>query len=610
MEIRRLLLLAQLPLWLGFGAAYFAIGEAINRRVHIVEQATQTRVQTAQLADVLQLMVDMETGVRGFVLAGHEEFLDPYRTGREQLGGTMAQLYARAERLPFPELARRDLQRIDSLSTRWVAEIAEPEILARRAGRLEAAAEIVRSGRGRRLVDALRERIRLYEAREKRLLREQEMQADALLARLRRTLLVVGSVLLLLNLGIALTLGTLLSRGLEQLLGAIRALGRSGESIRLPEQSITELSELGAGFNQMSADLTRAQAASEQHAADLSQRNVQMRSLGEVSDWLQAARSMEEAAEVLHKALGTLLPGTQGVVLLYNASRNLLTPLTVWGQTDQPAPTSPGGCWALRRGEAQFPGEGRFAPPCLDVALSAEVQAGGYVCFPLFSHGETIGMLRFGAAPGAGVTILDSREELRQLLVPLSRQVGLALSALRLRDRLLEQSRRDPLTGLSNRRHLEEELGQWVARAARGEPLSLLALDVDHFKRLNDTFGHDAGDAVLVKLGQLLRELTPPGGLAARPGGEEFTLLIPAGQAEAVALAEGLRARVEGWAMTYSGIPLGQITVSQGVASWRPGSTPASLTKEADQALYRAKGEGRNRVVRAEAPTRMGDSRH
>lgn len=134
MEIRRLLLLAQLPLWLGFGAAYFAVEEAVNRRVHIVGQATQTRVQTAQLADLLQLMVDMETGVRGYVLAGHEEFLGPYRAGREQLGATMAQLYNRTEHLPFPELARRDLQRIDSLSSRWVVEIAEPEIRARVEG--------------------------------------------------------------------------------------------------------------------------------------------------------------------------------------------------------------------------------------------------------------------------------------------------------------------------------------------------------------------------------------------------------------------------------------------------------------------------------------------
>lgn len=162
-------------------------------------------------------------------------------------------------------------------------------------------------------------------------------------------------------------------------------------------------------------------------------------------------------------------------------------------------------------------------------------------------------------------------------MIPLTRQIGLVLSALQLQDRLLEQSRRDPLTGLANRRHLEEELSVQANLAATGDtPLSLLALDIDHFKRLNDTFGHDAGDAVLVQMGQTLRKLTPAGALAARPGGEEFCLLLPGFTGdEALALAEQVRDAIEGWSLAHAGISLGRITASLGVSTWGDTATSA-----------------------------------
>jgi diguanylate cyclase (GGDEF)-like protein len=129
----------------------------------------------------------------------------------------------------------------------------------------------------------------------------------------------------------------------------------------------------------------------------------------------------------------------------------------------------------------------------------------------------------------------------------------------------------------------------------------LIALDVDHFKRLNDTFGHDAGDAALVRLSAALRDMAPPGSTPARPGGEEFSLLLPGHDlAVAHALAERLRAEIAGWSLTHAGISLGQLTVSMGVAGYTaPLSTPAALVRAADEALYSAKRQGRNRVVEA-----------
>ncbi|MDL2345151.1 GGDEF domain-containing protein [Deinococcus sp. MIMF12] len=215
---------------------------------------------------------------------------------------------------------------------------------------------------------------------------------------------------------------------------------------------------------------------------------------------------------------------------------------------------------------------------------------------PLFSHGETLGILR--VRPEIEGQSLPA--ELRETLPAVARQVALALAGLRLQERLHQQAIRDPLTGLFNRRHLEEALASAGAHAAAtGEPLSLIALDVDHFKRFNDTFGHEAGDAVLVRVGAALRDLVPPGAVPARPGGEEFTLLLPGLDTGAAAeLAERLRETVAGWSLSHAGMALGQVTVSLGVAALGVHApAPDGLPRVADEALYAAKAAGRNRVV-------------
>lgn len=583
--LRRTLLLWQLPFLALLLLAWGLVNQSLGSRVQATARATELRMHSETLAGVLGAVVDMETGVRGYVLAGREDFLDPYRAGRTALAARLTRLRTLSVQMqgaqtPDAAQALRDIDRIEELALRWQTEVAEPEIAARRAGQADEARLLVTTGRGKRLVDAIRERVARYGEREQTRLAAQEAQARRELSRLRSLLLGLGAALLLFSVGAALFTSRRLSGRLEELGGAAERLASGERDVRLEVGGWSELRGLSLAFNRMSTELEQAQAEAVVRARDLTHRNVQMRALGELSDWMQAARSLSEGAEVLARALPALLPGTQGTLHLHNASRNLLAPLVSWGGAAAASPSAPDACWALRRGEARFPGEGRFAPPCAAVLGGANGECGQesreYVCFPLFSHGETLGTLRLSAAPEAGEAgLLADREELRQLLVPLTRQVGLALAALRLQERLLAQSLlaqslRDPLTGLSNRRHLEQELEAHSLQATvAGTPLALLALDVDHFKRLNDTFGHDAGDAVLVRLGAALRSLTPPGGLAARPGGEEFALLLPGlTEAEAAEVAERIRAEVASWTLTHTGIPLGQITVSQGLASW------------------------------------------
>ena len=159
-------------------------------------------------------------------------------------------------------------------------------------------------------------------------------------------------------------------------------------------------------------------------------------------------------------------------------------------------------------------------------------------------------------------------------------------------------ARTDALTGLANRRRLHEALQRELARAERtDQPLSTILADLDHFKSINDQYGHIIGDHVLVHAAAVFGSQSRPYDLAARYGGEEFMLLLPGTSTEdALAIAERIRKDVS--EIEVPGCPQG-ITISLGVACWREGETPEQFVARADGALYRAKNAGRNRVAAA-----------
>ncbi|HET7730811.1 MAG TPA: CHASE domain-containing protein [Usitatibacter sp.] len=171
-------------------------------------------------------------------------------------------------------------------------------------------------------------------------------------------------------------------------------------------------------------------------------------------------------------------------------------------------------------------------------------------------------------------------------------------------------SMRDPLTGLFNRRYVEETMMRELPRARRmGQSVGAIVLDLDHFKQLNDTHGHDAGDFVLARVGELLRNATRAGDIAARFGGEEFCLILPGSSLEvARARAEAIRAAYQGMAFDFDGLALGPFTLSAGVAALSPLSDDwSSVLRDADRALYAAKQAGRNRVLAAPGPNLGSD---
>jgi len=320
--------------------------------------------------------------------------------------------------------------------------------------------------------------------------------------------------------------------------------------------------------------------------------------LAELLDILQACQTVDEACMTAKSILPEILSARSGALCLTSSSRDLVEEVLTWGEESASETTfRPAECWALRRGKAQSVNPSGSALRCAHVH---EIPGGGYICVPLAAQGETLGVLYLeadpsepGAKPGAAIGSLMSQA------VAAGERISLALANLHLREVLRNQSVRDPLTGLFNRRYMEETLTRELKRAGRAkEPVSFLMLDVDHFKRFNDTFGHLAGDTLLRSLGKFLVENTRGHDVVCRYGGEEFAVIMVGASLEnAMKRAEALRQGVKKLTIEHSGEILGVVTISVGVSAFPQRSEPELLLQSADQALYRAKAEGRDRVA-------------
>ena len=253
----------------------------------------------------------------------------------------------------------------------------------------------------------------------------------------------------------------------------------------------------------------------------------------------------------------------------------------------------PQDCWGLRTGHIHLTRADDLTVACKHV-IAGEY---AYFCLPLAAQGRSIGVVHFQSYDAQPLP-----EALLLLANMFAEEVGLSIANLRLREALRNQSIRDPLTGLFNRRYLEETLDREVRRATRSEqPLGLLMLDLDHFKKFNDTHGHEAGDSVLRETATFLAASVRAEDIVCRFGGEEFLIILPtADRAAAHGRAEKICANLRLLEVVHQGQHVGTVTVSVGVAALpEHGVTPQRLLEAADAALYRAKREGRDRVMDA-----------
>ena len=262
-------------------------------------------------------------------------------------------------------------------------------------------------------------------------------------------------------------------------------------------------------------------------------------------------------------------------------------------------------CWGLRRGRPHVVQEPDSEMNCAH--LGKDVPA-SYLCIPMMAQGETLGVLHLRSEPpdanpserrpNAQDRHFTSSKQ--QLAVTVAEHIALSIASLKLRETLRHQAIRDPLTCLYNRRYMEETIERELHRAARnGAPLGIIMFDIDHFKELNDSFGHSAGDAFLRELGTFLMANVRQEDIACRYGGDEFILVLPECSIETTReRAEQVREGFKRLGVKYHGQGLRAVTLSLGVAVFSAhGLTAESLLRKADQALYRAKAEGRDRVV-------------
>jgi diguanylate cyclase (GGDEF)-like protein len=273
------------------------------------------------------------------------------------------------------------------------------------------------------------------------------------------------------------------------------------------------------------------------NALERTKLNREARLLSELNEWLQSCKSLEELYQMVGEFVSRLLPGCAGTLYIYANSRDVLETARVWNGAHSTTAIQPDDCWGLRRGRTYTSGEGEIHFPCAHVA-SADVK--DYCCIPILAHGETIGMLHLEfAASGAkdcGAHGAADMAEQRRLGLVCAEQISLAIANVKLRDQLRDQSIRDALTGMFNRRYLLETCRREFSRATRaGQPVSMLSIDVDHFKKFNDNHGHDAGDTVLRAVGDLLKSSFRDEDVPCRFGGEEFVVLLPGATAEAAA---------------------------------------------------------------------------
>jgi len=382
--------------------------------------------------------------------------------------------------------------------------------------------------------------------------------------------------------------------------------GNTASRIKVAAMGSREFRRLAHGYNSMAERLEHALERQRHSDDELQTINTELQArsnalharsevielLSAMAHRMQATRTDDEFAQVVTSFVPRVLPGVSGAIYVHNNSRNQLARVATWGEPHElAAEFAPDECWGLRLGQSHILPEGRPDIVCAHLTPGDEA----YTCEPLLAGGEVIGLLHL-----QGVVARSDKFRLDAL----AENISSALVNHRLQRHLREQTIRDPMTNLFNRRYLEETLAVEVARSMRsGVPLTLVMCDVDHFKRFNDEFGHDAGDAVLQAVANEMRTQFRDGDIVCRFGGEEFTIIAPGVTPDTlVPRIERLRLAVAAQQLRHGGRALGSVSMSFGVAKLEAGMARdgSSLIQAADEALYRAKRSGRNRAIIAE----------
>lgn len=411
--------------------------------------------------------------------------------------------------------------------------------------------------------------------------------------------------------------------GLAEHFDVLSRVSKGELNARISEDSQEEiLKALGRMTNQMIDSVSREiaerkkaegmlQQANEKLIGwmkELEQRNREISLLSKMAGLLQSSYTAEEAYPIIAQTAKQLFDTESGALYVLSVSRNVVEAVTVWGESlSSEHVFIPEDCWALRRGQVHLMTDLKSGVLCRHLSNPPV----SYMCVPMIAYGKTLGMLYLQSIVQGLDQPEGTRERLseskQRLALTMAEQIAPILANLELHQNLKIQSIRDSLTDLFTRRHMEELLEREVSRALRKQiKIGVIMIDIDNFKRFNDTYGNAAGDILLRELGNFLKMSISKESIACRYRGGEFVIIIPGTSAEStLKLAEQLRDGAKHLDLQYLGQTLEPVTISLGVSIFpNHGSTGEALLRAADAALYRAKVGGRDQVILAQTIAR------
>ncbi len=564
---------------------------ASDRMAAAERRSVEVHLALTDLGEQLEIDAELRTDeARLYVMRGDPAHLAVFERVNEEehrledLARRAGDLGASGEEL---ELLKRITGTIDRLE-----EIETTAVETYRAGNVQAARDALfgdeHYGQHVRLVGDV-ERFRTMVDRRTGLeLQEAQIWADWL-GLIARVLLALTAVVFLAVLYFVLR--RRVSVPLTQMTGIVKRLATQDFAVEVPHDGRSdEIGELTAAIRIFRENGLERERLDAERRRDLKMKDLILQMMHR----MQACQKVPEIAEVVGRFSPQIFPELGGALFVRNEANTLVTRVGAWKLPEEMAASfDPEECWGLRRGQPHHSTSKRDDVDCQHLAEASD----SVLCIPLSAHGDTLGLLSFADVSGNPATI----REYKAYLGMIGENVALAVANLQLRERLTRLAVRDPLTGLLNRRSLDEALATWAGDDAEGEPepeLTCFVIDIDHFKRFNDEFGHDAGDTVLQTVAGILSEIVGERGVCYRFGGEEFAVLLPqVSLQEGHRIAELIRTRTATLTLSHAGRILGTVTVSIGIADNREGRTVRTVRGRADAALFEAKASGRNRTV-------------
>lgn len=576
--------------------AFFPVYQSSQKASIANQQVANSYAIIADANQLTQLIVDAQTGVRGYLLTSDDAFLESFYQADPAFKSLLEQMLVKQ----LTEQQQSLLQEIRDDFTEWKQKVAQVQVRLVRSGALTS--EDSSTTEGKQRIDALKQLASQLVAIEHTRLQEREEQSKTAAEKTKSFLLISACFCLALAFVLASFTAFYTSSSLTLITRVARAFAAGDLKQRASTEGRDEFSILGAVFNQLAEQLQQMVQLEQQQSQQLhlqveklvKARIEDARQLKQVGELLQSCQDQSEAADVVRISCQKIFEGSSGALFLAGGTDFKLA--SCWGSTSQPEYFSAESCWAIRRGKPHFFDSNDTALRCNHL----EQYSGPTLCIPLLARGDLVGMLSIEPSLD-GTSATNWLEENQEAAANLAEQLALALMNIKLRDSLQQQSVRDALTGLYNRRQMDSSFAELFEKAVREKTaLSVLLIDIDHFKKLNDVYGHAVGDDALKLLSTLLQDMFRGSDLACRYGGEEFVVLLPgANSVAALSRAEELRLRCQDMKFQVDGQLL-SFTLSIGVAALKEGINQADeLLKSADEALYTAKNKGRNRVEAA-----------